>query len=234
MSLFETPQPDPTLAKLEDFVGEGKKYASTDAAARALVEKDNFIARLQAENAEMRKTIPSQDRSQEILDRLEALRTPTAIEPEPQVIERVVEHTGITTEDVEKLLEAREANRRKIANVEAVKAKMLETYGPNYGDTLKNVAGQMGVTPEYLENVAATSPQAFLRLVGTNREAPGFTPPDSSRPQDYQPSAGGAKKLSYYKELQKKDKAAYFSPAVQNQMYKDAVALKEAFYDISG
>lgn len=232
MSLFDN-QIDPTTVKLEDFVGEGKKYKSTDDVAKAIVEKDTFIQRLQNENAEMRKTMTSADKTQEILDRLETLKTATAEhQPEPQVVERV-EHIGITNEDVEKLLEQRERRQQAVRNVETVKAELIKTYGPNYGSTLKSMAEGMGVTPEYLEGIAASSPAAFLRLVAPPKSDGVFTPPvGTAHATGFTPTAGAPKPKSHYEKLKQSNRAEYFSPAVQNQMYKDAMSLKEDFYDV--
>jgi hypothetical protein len=47
--LFET-TPQVTL---DTFVGEGKKYKDNDAVAKALVEKDNFIARVLEEKRQL-------------------------------------------------------------------------------------------------------------------------------------------------------------------------------------
>ena len=237
MSLFDTP-PEATPQSFNELVGEGKKYRDEDAVAKALAEKDRFIAQLQNETAEARRLVTQQERSQEILDRLEALRTtPTAEhQPAPQVVERV-EHTGITTDDVEKLLAEREARAKRTANIEKVKAELVDIYGSNFGGALKSLAESMGVTPDYLENVAAQSPQAFMRLVAPSSQGPSaFTPPVSNgQPQSgFIPTAGPNQKRSFYKKLLESDKAKYFSPAVQNRMYKDALVLKEDFWDVAG
>lgn len=237
MSLFENTI-QTTDVKFEDLVGEGKKYKTQDDAAKAIAEKDRFIQQLQSENAEMRKTVTSVDRSQEILDRLEALKKtePTAVnEPVTPIVERVVEKQGITTEDIEKLLAERERKAQQKRNIETVKQELVKKFGPQYTETLKSLAVSIGATPEYLEGIAAQSPQAFLRLVApeTSQGSP-FTPPSSVTPdRGFQPTAGPHQKASYYKKLQAENRAEYFKPSTQNQMYRDAMALKEEFYDVT-
>lgn len=233
MSLFEAP-PTTVEVKFEDLVGEGKKYRDNDAAAKAIVEKDRFIEQLQKEQAEARNIITQQSKSQEILDRLEALReTPTARDEPTQVVERVVEHKGLTIEDVDRLMVERETARRKAGNVEQVKAELVKTHGSNYPAVLNSLAVKLGVTSEYLEHMAGTSPAALLQLVQAEKPAQVFTPPSSHAPGVFNPTGGGPQKRSFYKKIMETDRARYFTPAVQNQMYKDAMVLQEEFRDIA-
>lgn len=233
MSLFDTPPTDP---KFEDFVGEGKKYKTTDDAAKALVEKDRFIEQLKSETADLRKELqsrPTVDRSQEILDRLEILSKPATERIEPTVTERVVETTGLTLDDVDRLLNDREKKRLATKNVEIVKDELKKAYGPEYSKVLKSLAEKLGVSDDFLTNTAATSPQAFLRLVASEKVSPQFVPPTSSiTTQGFTPTGGTHQKESFYLKLKETDKKKYLSAAVQNQMYKDAMALKEEFHDV--
>lgn len=233
MSLFEDTVVDQTA---EDVL---KKYKDQDAVAKALVEKDNFIKRLQNETLELRQELnvrPNTDKSQEILDRLEALRTAQTTErPEPTVTERVVETNGLTLDDVERLLSDREKKRLADQNVEIAKNELKKLYGPDFGKVLQTVAEKLGVNEAFLQNTASTSPQALLRLVASEKPANplAFTPPSSTVTNTtFTPSAGSHQKLSYYMALKETDKKKYFSSAVQNQMYKDGMALKEEFHDI--
>lgn len=233
MSLFEAPVVTPTEVKFEDLVGEGKKYRDNDAAAKAMIEKDRFIEQLQREQSEARALITQQNKSQEILDRLEALRKPTAEDVSVQKdVERVVESKGLTIEDVDKLMADREASRRRASNVELVKQEMVKAHGSNYPSVLNSLAAKLGVTSEYIENMAGTAPQALLQLVKAEKPSQGFTPPTSHSPGVFQPTGGGPQKRSFYKKIMDTDHDRYFSPAVQNQMYKDAMVLKEEFRDI--
>lgn len=237
MSLFENT--DQTVeAKFEDFVGEGKKYKDQDAAAKALVEKDNFIERLKAENAQVRQELtarPAVDRSQEILDRLENLNREAITERQPATMEPERIEKGLSLDDVERVLNERERRARATANVNAVKQELKAKYGDNYGQALKTMAEKNGLSETALNDLAAQSPQLILNLMGSAPKSEGlFTPPSSSVSLDTQvQGVGGAKPLSHYRKLQATDKAKYFSPAVQNQMYKDGMALQEAFYDVS-
>lgn len=231
MSLFENTVTDPVAA----LVGEDKKFKTVEDLARAKIESDNFIEQLKREQAELRSELqsrPTVDRSQEILDRLEALKTKPVTEQQVhQPLERT-EVNGLSLTDVERVLEQREQKARAQANIEKVKAKLQEAYGDKYGQALKLIAEKNGLTSQALDQLAAQSPQLVLNLMGQVKTDTGFTPPSSSVVTEFAPSAGNPRTKSYYNKLKNEDRVKYFSREVQNQMYKDAMALKEAFEDV--
>jgi hypothetical protein len=230
MSLFNEPTQTPKLA---DYL---EKYKDEDGIAKAISEKDSFIKRLETEQAELRRELqtrtPTVDRTQEILDRMEALaqkNADTGRQAEPLPLERSETNT-LTTADIERVLEQREAKKRAEANVAAVKAKLVEKYGDNYGQALKTIADSNGLTAKDLDELAARSPQLIYNLLPSGSKDTGFVPPGSSlSPTGFVPTADGHKPRSHYEKLKATDKVKYFSAEVQSQMYKDAMALKEAF-----
>lgn len=233
MSLFENNETI-VAPKLDDFVGEGKKYRDPDAVAKALVEKDNFIEQLKRETAELRNRPPVADRSQEILDRLEALNR---VEPvtERQAITPAPERTevkGLSEEDVFRLMGEREKQAKATTNINTVKAALREKYGENYPQALKSMAEKNGLGQNFLDRMAAESPQALLNLMATEKPEKMFTPPASVVQPGFVPTSGNPRTESYYEKLKTTDRKTYLSQPVQNQMMKDAMALKEAFYDI--
>lgn len=228
----------PTTVKLDDLVGEGKKFQTPDALAAAKVESDKFIAQLQRETAELRAELsarPTHDRTQEILDRMEALRAAPTTErqPEPMVTERVVETKGLSVEDVDRLLNEREKARLRTQNIELAKEELVKRFGPNYSDVLKTLAGKLQVSTDFLEQTAATSPQALLKLVDAEKQSSVFTPPSGSSATSFTPTGGVHNKASHYVKLREANRKEYLSLATQSKMYKDAMALGEEFYDVA-
>ena len=235
MSLFTGSDNGP---KLEDLVGEGKKYATPEAVAKAVVEKDNFIEQLKRETAALREEMAAKtmatDRSQEILDQLEALKNKpvTGYEPPPPVIERT-EVKGLSLEDVEKVIQQREARQKADQNVNTVKAKLIEIYGDRYGEAIKQIGDKNGLSPADLDDLAARSPQLVLNLVQATKAEKMVTPPDTTvRPVGgFSPTADGHKPRSWWNDLKATNKAQYLSKEMQMRQYKDAMALGEAFED---
>lgn len=236
MSLFA--ENDPSQVKFEDLVGEGKKYKDTEAVAKAIAEKDRFIEQLKSEKAEVLKDLqarPAVDRSQEILDRLEALAQKPATESTDTTPTERVEYKGLTEDDVFNLLARRDAQSRATANMNTVKTALVEQYGDKYGQVLKSLQEKLGVDQKFLDNLAAQSPTAFSGLLTQIQpEAqPVFTPPVTSKPGAFQPTSGGPKPRSAYLKMKAENPTLYNSNSVQNQMYKDAMALGEAFQDVN-
>lgn len=239
MSLFS--ETDPSQVTFDALVGEGKKYRDQDAVAKAIIEKDRFIEQLKLEKQEVlrdlqtRQTPPVIDRTQEILDRLEVLRTPATEMPNTMSQERV-ESKGLTEDDVWNLLQKRELEARAKANIEKTKSLLSEKYGEHSQTVLKSLQEKMGVDQKFLDNLAATSPTAFQTMLQSLdfKPAAAFTPPTSHmNTEGFKPTNSGAKPRSYYLTLKTQDSSRYNSSAVQNAMYKDAMALGEAFYDVN-
>jgi len=233
LSLFNTDTNDQTVT-FDALVGEGKKYKTNDDAAKAIVEKDNFIERLKAEQEELRRELqtrtPTVDRTQEILDRMEALNKREPVTPtEPHREPERTEYKGLSEADIDRVLSQREAKAKAEANIARVKEKLLETYGEQYGQALKSIAEKNGLSAKDLDDLAARSPQLIFNLIPRNTGERTFVPPGSSIQPDFVPQGGDAKPRSYYEKIKASDRVKYFSAEVQNKMYKDAMTLKEAF-----
>ena len=235
MSLFNDAD---KVSKFEDLVGEGKRYSDNDAVAKAIAEKDRFIEQLKREAQEAREAIasrpPAVDRTQEILDQLEALknREPVTGRELTEPTERT-EVKSLTPDDIERILAEREAKTRRVNNVNTVKAKLVELYGDKYGDAVKLVADKNGLSAQALDNLAAQSPQLVLNLFEQPKTDRGFSPPTSTASREgFAPTADGHKPRSWWNELKAKDPTKYFSQDSRMQQYKDAMVLKEAFEDV--
>jgi hypothetical protein len=235
MSLFTGADQAP---KLEDLVGEGKKYATPEAVAKAVVEKDNFIEQLKRETALLREEMAAKttatDRTQEILDQLEALKKiqPVTEREAYQPTERT-EVKGLSLEDVEKVIQQREARQKADRNVNTVKEKLVEIYGDRYGEAIKQIGEKNGLSPADLDDLAARSPQLVLNLVQATKAEKLVTPPDTTvRPVGgFSPTADGHKTRSWWNDLKATNKTLYLSREMQMRQYKDAMALGESFED---
>lgn len=131
---------------------------------------------------------------------------------------------------------SKEATRSSMAsNISQVKQALTATWGANYERTLLQKASELGLTPEYMENLAANSPKALLTLVGASTQA---SKPTSSLPPmtSVNGSASNQSKnlepgtFNFYEKLRKEDPRTYFSPRVQNEMMKNAKEKGDAFY----
>lgn len=219
-----------------ELVGEGRKYADPQTLARSRIEADRYIEQLKTENAGLREDLGSRIKLEEFVDRLNQREPPQA--PQPQDGEgRRVDDTAVTPEDLDRIVDTRLTEREKAAsrkqNLAKTKAELQKQLGPNYASKVKEIGSGLGLGEAFLNDVAATSPDAFLKLVGLTeqpRQELFEAPPRSNvNTAGFKPQ-GSAKNFAYYEALRKKDPNTYWRPTTQNEMFREAHAQQEAFY----
>lgn len=225
-----------TETKFEDLVGEGRKYKTTDDVARAVVEKDRFIAQLQRENAGVREALSKRINEEEFLKKLQEVARPNpAVEQEPPVEpEARPEASALTPEKVEEIIAKRETVAKRQSNLEATTKRLQEVYGDDYRSRVQTQAKAMGVNTEFLTSVAAESPEAFYRFMGLDQErkADVFSPPPRSSVVPSIPRTNVKDYNYYYRLRQEKGDAWYYSVPVQQEIWqaaKEAAARGEKF-----
>lgn len=214
---------DPNKNYLEELVGDGKKFQTPEELARGKAESDAFIARLQREQDELRTELNTRIKYEDFLDKLE--RTPQGSNPGPQdQDEPPKDMSAMTPDELERLLEQklnqREQQRSATQNLNVVKAKLLETYGPNYAQHLKRQAAELGETEEFLQTLAQRNPQALFKLLGvgeTKRDNLFDAPPRTEVTGTRSTSQGRGD--SYFENIRKTSPELYFTPKIQNEIF---------------
>jgi hypothetical protein len=233
---------DPTKNYYEELVGEGKKFSDNEALAKSIVHKDSFIERLKAEQAGLRQELNTRVKMEEFIDKMNTLsqvKSPSNGQDSPG---RTTEDNpkGLTDEDLNKLLDTKLSEREKqlkaTLNVEQVKQKLQEALGPQYATKLEQMTNTLGLSREYLNSIASTSPAAFLKLVGIEEKKSRddiFTPPPRSQvnPDTQVSFNSGSRNVKYYENLFNNDPEKYWSPKVQNEMHADRKKLGARFYN---
>lgn len=224
-----------------EFIGEGKKYKDVSAAAKALAEKDKFIERLKAENAEARASLQGEAKMDAFLEKLSKINSGTASTPGNQPGEDATNREAnnqnpskaLTVEEVQKLLEEREEKSAQQKNLDESIQKVKEAFGANYKIVMTQKAEELGVSQEYLLNLAKTQPKAFVKLVEADVAPRGnpTTPRSSVNTATFGNKPAGEKNQAYYSALRRQiGDAEFFKPKIQNQLHKDAQRLGEAFF----
>lgn len=225
--------------KLDDLVGDGKKFKTVEELARGKLESDRFIQQLQGELKGLRDELGTRVKLEEFMDKLSNSQKPdqTMDTGHNQNREGGNEVTALKPEDIRKLLDEELQKRESVSaaqrNLEAVKGKLVDSFGPNYASRLEQEASKLGVTKDFLNNLAASQPNAFLRLVGADtgvqrKTEDIFTPP-TSQLQLRNPGTL-ERNQSYYNKMKQDNPKEYWTPAVQNQLHKDALRLGETFF----
>lgn len=226
---------DTTPDAVSQLVGEGKKFSDIEALAKGKMESDAFIERLKAEAEEMRAEIANRPTKEEILDMVRATQG-----------ESGNTNAGLDEDAVRKLIEtsvptaveqASEAKTRK-ANLDASIQKMVAKHGESASQAIVTKAQELGVTVDYLKDMASKSPALFDKTMGLADASP--KPASNATPQgsvntEAQGSqgvqAGAPGTWSYFENLRKSDPKTYFSAKVQNEIFRQRKEKGEGFYN---
>lgn len=232
--LFNPAEPTPfeeNVSYKERLVGEGKKFKDDEALARAKLESDQFIERLQQENAMLRGEIQQRETIEDIVQRLTpAKSSPDTANEEPR--EPGSPKNGLTPDEVKQLLSKELAEQKdrdlRSNNAKFVRQKLVEKYGPDWQTHLKTRQAELDVSEQYLTDLAQTQPKVFLSLLGETPKRDNFTPPSSVIDPAKQTVNPNVKDWFYYEKLRKENFREYMSPRVQNEMHDQIVRLGEA------
>lgn len=216
--------------KLEDWVGEGKKYSTPEEALNSVPHAQAYIASLQAKldaaNATVNKLSTIEEAVGKLLEKQSAQPPPSTnkIEKQPEVL-KPEESKGLTLEDVKTLLNQTQQEGKFQSNQENVSKEMGRRFGSNAHATMVAKAAELGVTPEHLGNMAGNTPDIFLALFP--QKAVAGTPQTGSSgslttvTDDSAPVRG----FNYYEKMRKEEPTKFRSPAVQAQRQADRMKL---------
>lgn len=228
---------------LETLVGEGKKFKDLEALAVGKVEADAFIATLQNQINVLAEELKNANISAERKSTLENLmssltnttKPPSETKPGNQPQEKGNQSpSGLSHDDVVKLLNAREQEAAQTRNLEAAYAPVRKLYGEKTDEVLNAKAKELGMSREALDNLAKTAPQAFVNVVGVNSRD-NSTRPMASHSSVSNPGgtvAGGeVRNKAYYDKLSKEMGSWKFvtDKKIQIQLHKDMQALGDAW-----
>jgi len=222
-NIFETP----ATMKLDDLMGDGKKYSDQDAVAKALVEKDTFIQRLIDEKRQLEETFRERENARAFDDRIKALEQAQLTErTEPPAREVTPPQPSVDPAKIEEMVQRsiaeREAQNIRSRNLITVKDTLTEKIGEDYTKYVKQRAAELNIGMDQLNQMAANTPQAFLALVLPSDRTPESVAPPASRvnPAAFTPQTN-SRGNKYYSEMRKSDPTRYFTPAVQMEEFQE-------------
>lgn len=218
-----------------------ERYHDDKGIAKAIVEKDNFIATLKKENADLRAENLSRQRVEETVDRLLASKnTPPVTEVVTDPTGKTAElpqtnATGLTQEQVMRILEDNENKKREATNVAETQRLLKESFGPEWQKMLIERGKALGETKEFFDSLARRNPQAVLALLGGEKKAAPAAQPTLfaggvNTTQQSLNTQSGVRNKSYYDKLRKDMNVKILPNHIQVQMHADALKLGEAFF----
>lgn len=204
------------------------------AIAARLEAKDNYIKQLEQETAEMRRAVEEADSVRKVLeDARKAAATPP---PSREATPAAQEPAKPLNEDdlVERVLKAQEQRTAKAtaeANAQTVVDHLVSLYGSQEAanKVVVNRAAELGVGVNFLLDAAKTSPKAFYDIMKL-QTAPTQSPAPRSDVNSValKTHAPGVQAGSpeYYEQLRMElGNAAFYTPKIQQQRFKDMQAL---------
>lgn len=228
---------DPNKDYLSEYVGEGRKFRDTKELARAKAEADAHIARVEAENQAFREKLQQTKSIEELMTELDerANRRPEGGNHTPEPAPAPAE--SISADDLDRMLEEKLTKRQKEdrakQNETWVMQQLTNKFGQNYGERVRAVAAELGLSKDDVTNLAREKPKAFLKIVDDNQpqgQRGNFSPPNN-RVNTQADGPSGAKNYAYYRNLRKEDPKLYQSARVQQEMHREAMKQGAAFYD---
>ena len=231
----EPTQPSQTGA-FEALVGVGKKFADSEALARGKQESDTYITQLQTENHGLREDLDKRMTSEEVLTKIReeaAASSVTAGEnTTPQLGKSDI------TELVKQVLESTRTEESNTRNFNDVDQRLISVYGDKAGDWLAGKAQELGLSVDFLADVAKASPDAFYNTVGlssttTNTTASVTTGTVNTETVTQVTEASGIKPntMKYFDAIKAENPRKYWTPAVQNALFAAREEMgPDAFY----
>jgi len=129
-----------------------------------------------------------------------------------------------------------EENKKRVDNFNSVKNKLVEKYGENYHNSLKQQLDDLGMSSSELTELAERNPRLVFKTLGLEaqqetRTRDFFTPPRSQQNTTAAPPPQQERTWSYYQQLKQTNPRSWMSRETQLQMHNDALRLGDKFED---
>jgi len=230
----EPPQNQSWLDKIA--ADKGDKFRDPEELAKSLFNANMHIKNLEEENQKSKDAQLKADYAKELMETLRSQQPATG---EPAQTKHNSGGTPEETpqfgpEDIKKLVDEavsnRELSQTKSQNIAETTRVMQERFGADAGRELDKRSQDLGINKSDLEELAAKSPTAFLRLIGEAPAAQTNTTPNSSTNTAALTSNSGKRDWAYYSKLRKENPKMYRQSSIQNQMESDYAQQGEKFW----
>lgn len=153
--------------EVAELVGEGKKYRTAEDALKALPHAQGHIKTLEEEAKQLREELAKRKAAEELLEEFKASGVLGGDRQKP------TEQANVNYEEiVASVLAKKEAATTAQKNISTVVSAFTSTFGDKTkGEEMYNkVAEESGLSVAALNQLAATSPEAVMRLAGITKK----------------------------------------------------------------
>lgn len=183
----QAPQLAPEVAA---FVGEGRKYATVQAALASIPHAQQHIATLEAENQRLKQEVEGLKADLAKARNLEDVVASLTVNQQTTAPQAPA---GLDEQAVLELLNKREAQVKAQANQIAVTNALISKFGDDVKavEALKAKASELGVGFDFMKELAAKSPKAVLsyfNLDNSQQTSSTIVPPATQSTTQFQTS----------------------------------------------
>lgn len=236
-TLFSSQPQDDNLedVKFEDLVGEGKQFKDPDALAKSKKHADTFISRLERENEEMRAELNKRLAVEEYLNKQSASKSGLTTDERDSDDDLKAPTLDVDTlkkslkDELRQELESINKQSQAQKNVERVADELRKAWGDSYSQKLTARAKELDLDQDVLAQLAETKPNAFLKIVLPQATRSDLMSPVRSSQNSI--SEGHERNYKYYQNLKRNDPKKYFTREVQAQEHRDALRLRDKFFE---
>lgn len=159
--------------EVAELVGEGKKYRTAEDALKAIPHAQKHITTLEEEAKQLREELAKRKTSEELLEEFRSTGF-TQNSADKQIQAQPVDVEAI----VASVLAKKEAATIQQNNTSVVVSTFLQAFGDKAKaeEMYNKVAEESGLSVSALNSLAATSPEAVMRLAGITRKQTENTP----------------------------------------------------------
>lgn len=159
-----TPFEIPTEA--QELVGEGKKYSSAEEALRSVPHAQQHIKTLEEEMAQLKEELSKRKTTQELLDEIKSGGLPVG---------NTTQEVGLNQDNIMELvnqtLQQRELQTKAKQNASQVANTFNDKYGEQAEKVYNNLAKELNLSVQQLNDLATRSPNVVLKLAGFDAKA---------------------------------------------------------------
>lgn len=166
---LQSSTPAPAIStEFAELVGEGKKYKTAEDALRSIPHAQSHIQKLEEEAKQLRDELAKRKAAEELLEDFKA----TGFKPQGQEDQPPKAEPVDYEQIVASVLAKKEAQTKAQQNIDTV----ISTFKNAFGDKDKaeemytKVALESGLSIPALNQLAATSPEAVMRLAGITKK----------------------------------------------------------------
>ena len=222
---------------METLVGEGKKYKSTDELAKGYANADTALKARTEELVQLRAELNTRLTVEEQLKKIQVTKDAASNAPVDDPAKTRQDHdNALSKADLDarilEVMTTEQTKNKAIQNATSVTQRLIELFGDETkaNEVVRQKAAELGVSAKFLLDVATQSPKAFYAQLGLDEKTQASNKQSTNAPfkgnvnvaaLENTPGVKGGS-YEFYENLRKTDPKNYFTPRIQNQLFRDA------------